>query len=53
MAIRELVRIADLLARMQGAVKEPAGSTVHVQVTYIDKAIVAHSPAPPMLPPGD
>ena len=53
MAIRELVRIADLLARMQGAIKEPVGGTVKVEVVYIDKAVIAASPTPPALPPGD
>jgi hypothetical protein len=50
---RLLVRIADLLARMQGAVKETPGSTVNVTVTYVDKAVILPSATPPALPPGD
>jgi hypothetical protein len=53
MAIREFVRIADLLTRMQGAVKETPGSTVNVVVQYVDKAVILPSPALPRLPPGE
>jgi hypothetical protein len=53
MAIRELVRIADLLARMQGAVKDPAGSTVNVVVQYVDKAVVLPGASPRLLTDGE
>ena len=53
MAIRELVRIADLLARMQGAVREPAGSTVNVVVQYVDKALVLPAASPRLLTDGE
>jgi hypothetical protein len=41
MAIRELVRIADLLARIGGHVQDAGGkSTVVVQVQYIERAVI-------------
>lgn len=52
MAIRELVRIADLLARIGGHVPDAGGKTTIV-VTYVDKQVVLPSPTPPMLPPGE
>jgi hypothetical protein len=31
----------------------PTSGDVRISVTYIDRAIIAHSPTPPALPPGD
>jgi hypothetical protein len=50
-AVRELVRIVELLAKIQGDIKEPGGKTTIV-VQYIDKQLVA-SAAPRLLEGGE
>jgi hypothetical protein len=55
-AVREARGNLELLGRLDGSLDGPVAPTsgnVIVQVQYIDKAIVQHSPAPSALPPAD
>jgi hypothetical protein len=48
-AVRELVRIVELLAKMQGELKEPGGTTVNV--VYVNAPGRSDSPSSPTASP--